>query len=71
LIETDDLFPPGKRQETEEILRKSGNQFAMTVYSDVEHGFGLKADLANPTYKFVSETAFLQAINWFDHFLKT
>jgi hypothetical protein len=34
-----------------------------------QDGFGLKADLKNPRYKFVSETTFLQAVNWFEHFL--
>lgn len=68
--EVDDLFPPEKRRETEEILSSSGNRYSMTIYGGVEHGFGLKADLNNPWSKFVSETVFLQAVSWFDHFLK-
>ena len=44
--------------------------YSLSLYSDVEHGFALKADLNNPQIKFATETAFLQAVNWFDHFIK-
>ena len=44
--------------------------YQLTLYSDVEHGFALKADLSKPRVKFACETAFLQAVNWFDGYLK-
>lgn len=64
------MFPAEKRQETEEILSQSDHPYSMTVYNKVAHGFGLRADLNDPHEKFVSEATFLQAVNWFDHFLK-
>ena len=68
--ETDELFPPPKRHETEKLLKNMGIPYSITLYSGVEHGFALKADLSKPQVKFHTDTAFLQAVNWFDHFLK-
>ncbi|KAK3706289.1 hypothetical protein LTR37_012804 [Vermiconidia calcicola] len=68
--ETDDLFPASKRHETEEILKDMKIPYQISLYSDVEHGFANKADLMNPRCKFATETAFLQAVNWFDEFIK-
>jgi dienelactone hydrolase len=45
--------------------------YQITLYSDVDHGFALKADLSKPRIKFATESAFLQAVNWFNEFLKT
>lgn len=64
------MFPPPKRHETEEILKGMDIPYQITLYSGVEHGFALKADLSKPDVKFAAETAFLQAVNWFDHYLK-
>lgn len=44
--------------------------YQISLYSDVEHGFALKADLSKPRVKFATETAFMQTVNWFDHYLK-
>jgi dienelactone hydrolase len=69
--ETDDLFPAPKRHETEAILQDMDVPYQITLYSDVDHGFALKADLSRPRIKFATESAFLQAVNWFNEFLKT
>lgn len=42
----------------------------MCLYSGVEHGFAVRADLSKPDVKFAKEAAFLQAVQWFDEFLK-
>ncbi|KAK4500884.1 hypothetical protein PRZ48_009076 [Zasmidium cellare] len=68
--ETDHIFPPEKRRETEDILREGKVPYQLTLYSDVEHGFAVRADLNKPEVKFAKEAAFLQAVQWFDEFLK-
>jgi hypothetical protein len=42
----------------------------MSLYSDVEHGFAVRADMSKKSVKFAKEMAFLQAVQWFDEFLK-
>jgi dienelactone hydrolase len=69
--ETDELFPAPKRHETEALLKDMDIPYQITLYSDVDHGFALKADLSKPRIKFATESAFLQAVNWFNEFLKT
>lgn len=59
-----------KDTSPKEILKGMDIPYQMTLCSDVDHGFALKADLSQPVVKFAAETAFLQAVNWFDHFLK-
>ena len=45
--------------------------YQITLYSDVERGFAVRADLNKPEVKFAKEAAFLQAVQWFDEFLKS
>ena len=68
--ETDDLFPVAKRHETEEILKGMDVPYQISLYSDVDHGFALKADLEKPRTKFAAETAFAQAVTWFNEYVK-
>ncbi|KAK5172194.1 uncharacterized protein LTR77_003832 [Saxophila tyrrhenica] len=68
--ETDDLFPAPKRHETEAILKDMDVPYQISLYSDVDHGFAFKADLKDAKVRFATETAFLQAVNLFDHFVK-
>jgi dienelactone hydrolase len=44
--------------------------YQITLYSDVEHGFAVRADLKKKATKFAKEKAFFQAVFWFDEFLK-
>lgn len=69
--ETDSIFPEEKRHQTEQILKDMGSiPYQMTLYSGVEHGFAVRGDLNKPEIKFAKEAAFLQAVQWFDEFLK-
>ncbi|KAJ4375278.1 hypothetical protein N0V83_002364 [Neocucurbitaria cava] len=58
------------RRLTEDILRELSVPYQMCLYSDTEHGFGVKGDLSNAKQKFAKEQAFLQAVQWFDYFIK-
>ncbi|KAK3058174.1 hypothetical protein LTR09_001252 [Extremus antarcticus] len=68
--ETDQIFPAEKRRETEDILKEHDIPYQLCLYSDVEHGFAVKADLSNKRQKFAKEAAFLQHVQWFDEYVK-
>ena len=68
--ETDSIFPAEKRHETETILKDIKAQYQLSLYSGVEHGFAVRADISKPHAKFAKEAAFLQAVQWFDEYLK-
>ena len=42
----------------------------INLYSDVEHGFAVRADLSKRRVKWAKEQAFLQAVHWFDEHIK-
>ena len=44
--------------------------YQLTLYSDVEHGFAVKGDLSHSRSRFAKEQAFLQAVFWFDEYVK-
>ncbi|SMQ48659.1 unnamed protein product [Zymoseptoria tritici ST99CH_3D1] len=68
--ETDQIFPAEKRRATEDILKGMKIPYQISLYSDVEHGFAVRADVSKKPNKFAKEAAFLQAVAWFDEFLK-
>jgi dienelactone hydrolase len=70
MSETDEIFTVEKRRETEDILAKHTVPYQIFLYSDVEHGFAVKGDLASEKARFAKEQAFLQAVGWFDEYIK-
>jgi dienelactone hydrolase len=68
--ETDQIFPAEKRRETEDILKDMKIPYQISLYSDVEHGFAVRGDISKKPVKYAKEAAFLQAVAWFDEFLK-
>ncbi|KAL2005266.1 hypothetical protein VTN00DRAFT_2476 [Thermoascus crustaceus] len=67
--ETDSIFPAAKRYESEEILRKTTQPYQINLFSGVEHGFAVRADITKPVIRFAKEQAFLQAVHWFKQYL--
>ncbi|KAJ5084295.1 hypothetical protein NUU61_008874 [Penicillium alfredii] len=67
--EIDSIFPAPKRHESEEILAKIGQPYQINLFSGVEHGFAVRADISKPTNRFAKESAFLQAVAWFNQYL--
>jgi dienelactone hydrolase len=43
--------------------------YQMTLFSGVEHGFAVRAELSEREVRFAKESAFFQAVRWFDEFL--
>ena len=68
--ETDHIFPEEKRHETEKILKEWKKTYQMILYSGVEHGFAVRADLSQREVKFAQEATLLQQLQWFDEWLK-
>ncbi|KAF2652303.1 alpha/beta-hydrolase [Lophiostoma macrostomum CBS 122681] len=68
--ETDQIFPAEKRRETEDILEKLKVPYQLNLFSDVSHGFAVRADLSVKPAKFAKEQAFYQAVAWFDEYIK-
>lgn len=73
--ETDDIFPEEKRHETETILKELSVgslkiPYQMNIYSGVVHGFATRGDPNDRRAKFAKEQAFLQAVQFFDEWLK-
>ncbi|KAK0390564.1 hypothetical protein NLU13_0068 [Sarocladium strictum] len=64
--EIDDLLPAQQRHRIEELLLQTGQPYQMSLYSGTFHGFGVRANVSDPEQKFAKETAFLQAVHWFD-----
>ncbi|KAJ5937302.1 hypothetical protein N7454_004957 [Penicillium verhagenii] len=62
-------FPPEKRHTSEGILQKTGLPYQINLYSGVNHGFAVRGDLSNRVVKYAKETAFLQAVLWFNEHL--
>ncbi|KAI1821464.1 dienelactone hydrolase [Xylaria intraflava] len=67
--ETDTIFPADKRHRSEEILKEGGQPYQINLYSGVVHGFAVRGDMSKKDQKYAKEQAFIQAVQWFDHFL--
>ncbi|KAF2398941.1 alpha/beta-hydrolase [Trichodelitschia bisporula] len=68
--ETDSAFPAAKRHEAEDVLKGKAVPYQVTLYSGVEHGFAVRGEVTDKKKRFAKEGAFLQAIRWFDEWVK-
>jgi len=68
--ETDNAFPAPKRHDAEVTLKKLGVPYQISLYGSVSHGFGVRANVSDKRAKFAKEEAYLQAVRWFDTWVK-
>ncbi|KAL9108556.1 MAG: hypothetical protein Q9227_006642 [Pyrenula ochraceoflavens] len=68
--ETDQIFPPEKRHETEQILPETKQPYQINLFSGVQHGFAVRAEIKEKPAKYAKEMAFLQAVQFFETYLK-
>ncbi|KUL89066.1 hypothetical protein ZTR_06132 [Talaromyces verruculosus] len=68
--ETDDIFPPEKRHESEVILKDTKQSYQINLYGGVVHGFAVRGDVGNKVVRYAKENAFLQAVQWFETYLR-
>ena len=64
--ENDTFMPPAVRAQLEGLLQNSTQGYQVDLYSGTQHGFGVRVNISNPWEKFGKETAFYQALRWFD-----
>ncbi|KAH8775257.1 dienelactone hydrolase [Diaporthe sp. PMI_573] len=64
----DSLLPASLRAELEALLLNISSPYQVNLYSGVQHGFGVRANVSDPVQKFAKESAFLQAVRWFNNF---
>ena len=67
--ETDDILPPEKRRQTEDVLTSVGATWMSTVFSGTEHGFSVRGDLSVKEVRLAKERAFKGAVEWFNDWL--
>lgn len=68
--ELDTTFPLAEARLAEDILRNASVAWQLDTYSDVPHGFGIRANESLPRQVFAKEQAFVQAVTWFDTFVR-
>ena len=44
--------------------------YQINLFSNVVHGFAVRADISKKREKFAKEQAFLQAVTWFNEYVK-
>lgn len=65
--ETDSIFPPELRHQTEDELAKlNGVRYQVDLFSGVTHGFAVRGDINNPIVKYAKEKALLDQLTFFD-----
>lgn len=68
--ELDTTFPLDEARLAEDILRNSTIAWQFDTYSDVPHGFAIRANDSLPRQVFAKEQAFVQAVTWFGEYVK-
>jgi hypothetical protein len=69
-LENDGSFNAIKRHEAEDILAAKNSTYQINLYSGASHGFAIRVDMSNRRQVFAKESAFRQALSWFDTWLK-
>ncbi|KAH8169344.1 dienelactone hydrolase family protein [Sarocladium implicatum] len=64
--ELDEITPTERRRQIEDLLLEAAQPYEVAVYSGTMHGFGVRANVSDPEQKYGKETAFLQAVHWFE-----
>ncbi|PMD34388.1 alpha/beta-hydrolase, partial [Hyaloscypha variabilis F] len=68
--ELDGSNTPAQRSAAEAIFQGNNATYETTLYSGVEHGFAVRTDLTDKRKKFAQESAYFQAVRWFDAWIK-
>jgi len=68
--ESDNSSPPAARHSTEDTLIKKGANYQISLYAGAEHGFAVRTNLTDPRKAFAQESAYFQAVRWFDAWIK-
>ncbi|KAI0128031.1 dienelactone hydrolase [Xylariales sp. AK1849] len=67
--ENDTTMPSERRHNITTLLGETGLPYSVALYSGTTHGFGVRANISDPEQKFGKESAFFQAVRWFENWL--
>ncbi|KAK6838067.1 dienelactone hydrolase family protein [Apiospora arundinis] len=66
LGDRDELNPPDRRHQLEALLSNTTAPWQADLYSGAPHGFAVRGNVSVPQQRFAKETAFVQAVRWFE-----
>ncbi|KAE9969594.1 hypothetical protein EG327_010560 [Venturia inaequalis] len=58
------------RSSAEATFIKGGKTYQTSLYAGAEHGFAVRTNLTDPKKRFAQESAYVQAVRWFDAWIK-
>lgn len=70
MIELDASNNASARASTEDTLIKGGKTYQTSLYAGAEHGFAVRTNLTDPRKRFAQESAYVQAVRWFDAWIR-
>jgi dienelactone hydrolase len=70
VLELDASNNASARSAAEATFIKAGKTYQTSLYSGAEHGFAVRTNLTDPRKKFAQEGAYVQAVRWFDTWIK-
>jgi len=68
--ELDGSSTPAQRAAAEAALISQNTTFQTSLYSNAEHGFAVRTNLTDPQKRFAQESAYVQAVRFFDFWVK-
>lgn len=68
--ELDGSNTPENRTNIESIFSEGNKTFQTSLYARAEHGFAVRTNLTDKRKAFAQESAYLQAVRWFDQWIK-
>lgn len=69
MAELDGSSTPAQRAAAEAIFTSTNVTFQTSLYSNAEHGFAVRTNLTIPEKKFAQESAYYQAVRFFNAYL--
>lgn len=66
--QTDPIFPPELRHQTEAKLVEIGARFQIDLFSGVSHGFSVRGDILDPVVKYAKEKTLTDQVLFFSLF---
>lgn len=67
--EVDHTFDTKSRRRALDILSEAGKTYNLQLFSGVQHGFALRADMTKPYERWVKEESLGGIARWFDYWL--
>ena len=65
-VELDGSNTPEQRTAAEAIFQGENATYQTSLYSGAEHGFAVRTNLTDKRKAFAQESAYFQAVRWFD-----